>query len=164
MTINAEGPESAHVLDAAKFRCTHCGGSKMYISKTIDDPNDIVRDTVFAAYDITCAGGHFQGIVCLCVQCGHEQVPYWWVEDTAACTGAALIMVNLDAGSANTLADLYMIPTVGTNYATTLYSVIASHTANAPTTITLDVASSDDSEDGVWILTNWLPVGWTLDT
>lgn len=159
---NAEGPVSSHVLDSAKFQCTNCGGSKMYISKTIDDPNDITQDTVFAAYDITITGGSFQGLVCLCAQCGVEQVPFWYILDIGATTGAAVTMTNLDAGTANTLVDLYAIPCCGTDGNSKKYHVIASHTAATPTVITMDTASGDDSEDGYWMITNLLPVGKTL--
>ena len=161
---NPEGPVSPLCSDANKYQCTNCNGSKFYVSKLIDDPNDVAQDTVFAALDLTCAGAHFQGVVGMCVQCGHEQVLYWWLEDTGATTGAVVTMTNLDAGTANTLADYYALPLCGTNYASTIYSVIASHTAAAGTAITMDVASSDDSEDGIWIITNRLPTGWTLDT
>lgn len=159
---NPEGPVTTYVTDAMKFQCTNCNGSKFYISTTIDDPNDITQDTVFAAYDITISGGSFQGLVCACAQCGHEQVPFWYILDIGACTGAAITMTNLDAGTANTLADLYMIPCCGTDGTAKKYHVIASHTAATPTVITVDTSSGDDSEDGYWMITNLLPVGKTL--
>ena len=160
---NPEGPVSALVLDSAKFQCENCGGSKMYISKTIDDPNDVGGQAeAFTAYDITITGGSFQGLICLCAQCGVQQVPFWYILDIGACTGAAVTMTNLDAGTANTLADLYAIPCCGTDGTAKKYHVIASHTAATPTVITMDTASGDDTEDGYWMITNLLPVGKTL--
>ena len=160
MAINREGIESDHVLDAAKIVCPYCGGVKMMLTTLMDDPNDITEDTDFAALLITIGGGSIQGLVALCVQCGHEHVPYWRLQDTGANTGAATTMTNLDqATTANLLVGLYMIPMVGSDIGK--YFIIASNTAAAPTIITTTVAPNDDS-DGLWILTNILPLGLTV--
>ena len=161
MTSNVPGPISKHVIDSTKIVCPRCNGTQFQLSSLLDDPNDIVKDLIFAAYDITITGGTIQGLVALC-HCGNEFVPLWYLFDEGACTGAAITMTNLDAGTANLLADLYMIPLEGTDFGTLKYHVIASHTAATPTVITLDTASTDDSEDGAWMLTNILPFGLTL--
>lgn len=162
MVKNVEGIASVHVPDSTKICCPRCNSTLLYISSTLDDPNDIIKDAIFAAYDITITGGSIQGLVALCHNCGNEFVPLWYLFDEGAITGAAVTMSNLDAGTANLLADLYMIPLEGTDFGALKYHVIASHTAATPTVITLDTASGDDSEDGAWMLTNILPVGLTL--
>ena len=63
---NVEGPVSTLVVDSAKFQCSNCNGSKMYISKTIDDPNDVAQDTDFAALLLTNAGFPIFGLVVMC--------------------------------------------------------------------------------------------------
>ncbi|KKL04672.1 hypothetical protein LCGC14_2613710, partial [marine sediment metagenome] len=159
--VNIEGPVSALVPDSSKYQCSNCNGVKFSVSKTLDDFNDVVQATVEAALDITAAGAPILGEVALCLQCGNEQILWWMILDTVVATGAALVMTNLDAGTANTLAGYYAIPTTGTLFAATKYDTIASHTAAAPTTLTLDTGS-DNSEDGIWVITNRLPTGWTL--
>jgi hypothetical protein len=131
----------------------------MYISKTIDDPNDITQDTAFAALKLTIAGGVFFGIVTMCAQCGHEQVPFWYCCDVAASNAGTLTMTNLDqATTANLMAGLYCYPLAGTDIGK--YFVIATNTAAAPTVITPTVAPNADC-DGYWVITNLLPVGLT---
>jgi len=162
MGANIEGPVSALVVDSAKLQCPVCNTTQCQLTGTMVDPNSIADATnvTFAALDITAAGTPIMGLVALCRN-GHEWTPFWYLLDVAAATGAALVMVHLDAGSANTLAGLYAIPCTGTLAAAFKYDTIASHTAAAPTTITLDTGS-DNTEDGNWIITNILPFGWTL--
>lgn len=159
--MNVEGPISGkgHVIDSGKFQCTHCNGSKFYISKTIDDPNDITQDTVFAALKLTAAGTPFLGLVVMCAQCGVEQVPWWMVVDTGASNAGTVTMTHLDQATiANLMAGLYMYPTVGTDIGK--YFVVSTNTAAAPTVITPTVAPNNDC-DGKWVITNLLPVGLT---
>ena len=155
-----EGIQSALVKDATKIACSYCGGTSFMLSSTMDDPNDVAGDTDFAALLITFASGtSCQGLVALCSECGHEQVPLWYMIDVGANTGAATTMTNLvQATTANLLAGLYLIPCVGTDIGK--YFTITSNTAADPTVITTSVAPNDDS-DGVYIITNILPLGFT---
>lgn len=131
----------------------------MYISKLIDDPNDIAQDTNFAGLLLTATGGHFIGEVALCGQCGHEQVPFWFIHDVGASDGTSWTMTNLDqATTANLMAGLYIICDVGTDAGK--YFTIATNTAAAPTVITPTVAPNADC-DGLLIITNRLPTGYT---
>jgi len=160
--VNVEGPISGkgHVIDSAKFQCSHCNGSKFYISKTIDDPNDITQDTDFAALLLTAAGTPFFGLVCMCAQCGVEQVPFWYLCDVGTVGTTAITMTHLDQSTtADLMAGLYMYPLVGTDIGK--YFVIATNTAAAPTVITPTTNPADDG-DGYWVITNLLPVGLTL--
>jgi len=160
--VTAEGPESTHVTDAYKIKCPYCGGVKMMLSNLMDDPNDITGDTDFAALLLTITGGSFQGLVALCLQCGHEYVPYWRCQDVAASNGTTLTMTNLDqATTANLMAGLYLIPCVGTDVGK--YFIVDTNTAAAPTVITPTVAPNADC-DGIWIITNILPLGLTEAT
>ena len=157
--MNVQGTESEHVIDSTKIVCSYCGSPELMLSTLMDDPNDITEDTDFAALLLTITGGSFQGLVGLCPNCGHEQVPFWYFLDVGAATGAAVVMTNLDqATTANLLAGLYAIPMVGTDAG--LYYVVASNTAAAPTTLTMTIATNDD-EDGLWMITNVLPFGLT---
>ena len=159
--VNVEGPISGkgHVIDSAKFQCSNCNGSKMYISKTLDDPNDITQDTDFAALKLTITDGHFFGLVVMCAQCGHEQVPFWYCIDTGTVGTTAITMTNLDqATTANLMAGLYMYPLVGTDIGK--YFIVATNTAATPTVITPTKDPADDG-DGFWVITNILPVGLT---
>ena len=162
MAKYVEGITSPQVPDSTKIVCPRCNSTLLYLSSTLDDPNDIVRDLIFAALDITITGGSIQGLVALCHNCGNEFVPLWYLFDEGAIVSDAVTMSNLDAGTANLLVDLYMIPLEGTDFGALKYHVIKSHTAATPTVITLDTASTDDSENGAWMLTNILPVGLTL--
>jgi len=165
MGANIEGPVSPLVTDVMKFQCENCNGSKFYISTTLDDPNDVVQAEIFAALLITYASGtSAQGIVALCVQCGHQQVPYWAVYDVGASDGTKIIMTNLDqATTANLLADYYLVY-LGTDATDKgKYFTIASNTAAAPTHITPD-GTLNAATDGMFMLTNILPVGFTLAT
>ncbi len=154
MTSNVGGPITAHVIDAEKIVCPRCNGTLFQISGLLGDPNSIIKEEVFAAYDITITGGTIQGLVAACLHCGNEFVPLWYLFDEGTIVGTAVTMTNLDAGTANTLADLYMIPLEGTDFGALKYHVIATHTAAPPTVITLDTASGDNSEVGAWMLTN----------
>ena len=160
--MNIEGAESAHVLDAAKLTCPYCGGPEIMLSSTMDDPNDITQDTVFAALDITYADGvSCQGLVGLCAHCGHEWVPYWAVYDVGTTgVGQETTMTNLDAGTADLLAGCYGLCLVGTSIEK--YYIIATHTAATPTVITWTAPKPNADADGYWVITNILPVGFTL--
>lgn len=159
---NVEGPVSTLVIDSAKFQCSNCNGSKMYISKTIDDPNDVAQDTDFAALLLTAAGTPFFGLVCMCAQCGHEQVPFWYICDVGATTTGVVTMTHLDqATTANLMVGLYMYPLAGSDIGK--YFIVATNTKATPTLITPTVAPNDDS-DGYWVITNLLPVGLTAAT
>jgi len=157
--VTKEGSKSTHVLDAAKLSCPYCGGTKCMLTGTMDDPNDIIGDTVFAALLLTITGGSFQGLVALCAQCGHEWVPLWYCFDVAASNGTTLTMTNLDqATTANLMAGLYLIPMVGTDVGK--YFIVDTNTAATPTVITPTVAPNADG-DGIWMITNILPLGLT---
>lgn len=161
MTRNVEGPASLHVPDSTKIVCPKCNGSLFQLSSTMDDPNDIVRDRVFAALLLSITGGSIQGLVALCT-CGNEFVPFWYLFDVGANTGAATTMTNLDqATTADLMVGLYAIPFVGSDIGK--YFIIATNTAATPTVITTSVAPNDDS-DGLWMITNILPLGLTLAT
>ena len=165
MTINAEGAESAHVLDAAKLKCPYCGGVEIMLTSLMDDPNDITGDTVFAALKISIATASFQGLVGLCAQCGHEWVPLWYCFDVGASDGTTITMTNLDSNrasnaTANLLAGLYMVY-LGTDANDQFqYFVINTNTAASPAVITPLVAPHGDS-DGIYMITNILPFGLT---
>lgn len=157
--MNLEGQESSHVTDSAKLSCPYCGGTECQLTGLMDDPNDITQDTVFAALLLTISGGHFHGLVALCSQCGHEWVPLWYCIDVAASDAGALTMTNLDqATTADLMAGLYLIPCVGTDVGK--YFIVDTNTAAAPTVITPTVAPNADC-DGIWIITNILPLGLT---
>lgn len=125
----------------------------------MDDPNDIDRDLDFAALLLTITGGSIQGLVAMCLHCGNEFVPFWRLQDVGASDGTAVTMTNLDqATTADLMAGLYMIPMVGTDVGK--YFIAATNTAAAPTVITPTVAPNADC-DGIWIITNILPLGLT---
>ena len=162
---NPEGPVTPLVTDAMKFQCTNCNGSKFYISTTIDDPADVAQETVFTALLLTYASGtSAQGLIVSCVQCGEQQVPYWAIYDVGASDGAAVTMTNLvQLTSANLLVDHYLVY-LGTDANDKgKYFTIASNTAADPTVITPDGTLHADS-DGMYMVTNILPVGFTLAT
>ncbi len=163
MSINKEGAEhSTFVIDANKIACPYCNGTQMMLSNLMDDPNDITEDTVFAALDITYTDGvSCQGLVALCKQCGHTHVPLWYVFDIGTTgVGQETTMTNLDAGTADTLAGFYGLCLVGTSIEK--YYIIASHTAATPTVITWTAPKPNADADGYWVITNILPVGFTL--
>ena len=158
---NAEGPVSTHVTDATKLQCPVCGGSKIYLSSLMDDGNDITTDTRFAALYVTITGGNICGLVGLCVQCGKEWVPMWYILDIATgAAAAAVTMTNLDASVANGLTGAYAIYLDAAGTDTGLYYVVASNTAAPPTVITMTIATNND-EVGYWMITNILPLGLT---
>lgn len=155
-----EGLQTAHVKDTTKIVCDYCGGTQFHISNLMDDPNDIADDTTFAALLLTIGGGSFQGLVASCKHCGHEKIPLWYCIDVAASNGTTLTMTNLDqATTANLMAGLYLIPCVGTDVGK--YFIVSTNTAAAPTVITPTVAPNADC-DGIWIITNILPLGLTV--
>ena len=160
---NVEGAISPLVIDSEKYQCSHCNGVEFMVSKTLDNFNDVALATREAALLLTNAGGKdIQALVGLCAQCGHEQVLWWIILDVGANTGAATTMTDLvQATTANLMAGLYMIPMVGSDVEK--YFIIASNTAADPTVITTTVAPNDDS-DGLWMITNRLPVGYTVAT
>ena len=161
---NQEGPVSVHVTDATKYQCPRCGSSRIQLRFTYLDPNLITDDETFAALLITFASGtSAQGIVALC-HCGKEWVPFWYVFDVGASNGTAITMTNLvQATTANLLADYYLIY-LGTNATDKgKYFTIASNTAADPTVITPDGSLHADT-DGMFALTNILPLGFTLAT
>lgn len=158
--MNVQGTESEHVVDSTKIVCSYCGSPELMLSSLMDDPNDITEDTEFAALLLTITGGTIQGLVGLCPNCGHEQVPYWRLQDVGASNGTTVTMTNLDqATTANLMAGLYMIPMVGTDVGK--YFIVNTNTAAAPTVITPTVAPNADC-DGIWIITNVLPFGLTV--
>jgi len=152
---NPEGPVSPLVADSTKFQCSNCNGSKFYISTTIDDPADVTQDTVFAALLLTYASGtSAQGVVCLCAQCGVQQVPFWAIYDVGASNGTTFTMTNLvQATTANLLAGKY-IAYLGTDANDKgKYFTISTNTAADPTVITPTVAPHADT-DGMFMITN----------
>jgi hypothetical protein len=160
MGVNVEGPVSVLVTDSVKYMCQNCNGVKFSISTTIDDPADAANEETFDALSLTYASGtSAQGVIALCLQCGAEQVPYWQIFDAGDNTDAATTMTNLvQVTTPNLLAGLYMFPLVGTDIGK--YFVIASNTAADPTVITTTVSPNNDS-DGIWVIQNWIPVGFT---
>ena len=163
MMVNVQGTESEHVIDSTKIVCSYCGSPEIMLSTLMADPNVITEDTDFAALLITFASGKScQGLVGLCPNCGHEQVPFWYLLDIGASNGTTITMTNLDqATTADLMAGLYAIPMVGTDVGK--YFIVATNTAAAPTVITPSVAPNIDC-DGIWMITNILPLGLTLAT
>jgi len=162
MTSNVEGPVSVHVPDSTKIVCPRCNGSNFQISNTLDDPNDITEDEVFAALKITFAEGtSAQGLVALC-HCGNEFVPFWAIFDVGASDGTKIVMTNLDQiTTANLLKDLYLVY-LGTDVNDKgKYFIVNTNTVAAPTHITPTVAPNV-ATDGIFMLTNILPLGFAL--
>jgi len=158
---NPEGPISTHVADSTKIQCPRCGSSRIQISSLLDDPNDISQDTAFAALLITFASGtSAQGLVALC-HCGKEWVPYWAIYDVGTSNGTTITMTNIDqATTANLLAGKYLVY-LGTDANDKgKYFIVGTNTAAAPTVITTTVAPHGDT-DGMFMLTNILPFGFT---
>ncbi len=163
MTRNVEGPTSLHVPDSTKIVCPRCNSSLFQLSSTLDDPNDIINDLVFTALLLTIGGGSFQGLIALCT-CGNEFIPLWYCLDvgTAGVGGNPVTMTNLrQVTTADLMAGLYGIPMVGTDVGK--YFIVATNTTATPTVITFTVAPNADS-DGIWMITNILPLGLTLAT
>jgi hypothetical protein len=158
---NEEGPVSTLVLDAAKFTCWRCNGTKFYISTTLDDFNDISRDTAVTAYYVTITGGNIESEIYLCAHCGAENAGNFWIYDViAGAAGAAFTMTNLDASVADGLAGCYLVYLDNDGTDEGLYYTIASNTAAAPTVITTTVASNNDEVGGAFI-TRFKPIGMT---
>lgn len=159
-----EGIASALVKDTTKMVCSYCGGTSFMVSSTMDNPNDVAGDTEFAALLITNAGAQdIQGLVFLCSTCGHEQVHFWYLLDiVAGVAGAAFTMTNLvQATTANLLAGAYCIPLDAAGTDIGKYYIVSTNTAADPTVLTMTVASGDNSETGMMLITNLLPVGLT---
>jgi len=163
MTKYVEGITSKHVPDSTKIVCPRCNSTLLYLSSTMDDPNDITRDLIFKALLITFASGKScQGLVALCHNCGNEFVPFWMLFDVGAADAGAITMTNLvQATTANLLAGKYLVY-LGTD-ANDLgkYFIVATNTAADPTVITPTVAPHNDT-DGLFMLTNRLPLGFEL--
>lgn len=160
--MNPEGGESIHVLDTNKLTCPNCNGVEIMLSDLMDNPNDITDDTDFAVLLLSITGGSIQGFIGLCAQCGHEWVPLWYLFDVGATNAGVVTMTNLDqATTANLMVGLYMTPFVGTDIGK--YFIVATNTVATPTLITPTIAPNNDS-DGVWMITNILPLGLTVAT
>ncbi|KKL99763.1 hypothetical protein LCGC14_1811200 [marine sediment metagenome] len=159
MTKNVEGITSPQVPDSTKIVCPRCNSSLVYLSSTMDDPNDIAKDREFAAYLLTITGGSIQGFVALCHTCGNEFVPLFYITDVATFDGATeCAMSNLDAAVANGLAGMFVIVLIGADIGK--YVAIASNTLAAPTVITL-AFNVNTNGDGSVIITNIEPIGLT---
>jgi len=166
MAIKPEGAVSAHVTDATKIVCPHCGGVEIMLSNLMDDPIDIDDDT-YKALMIE-SDNPVMGLVGLCAQCGQEWIPMWYTLDIVATDGTDMTMTafntDRDPGSgANAVEDLlagcYMIY-VGDDVNNRMaYVTIATNTAADPAVITPQAHHAD--QDGVWIITNVLPLGLT---
>lgn len=151
------GVATPFVADSTKIQCPYCNGVYFQLSSTMDDPADL-EDTIFDALLISCTGGSFQGLVAAC-HCGRHFAPLWYCFDVAASNGTTLTMTNLDqATTANLMAGLYLIPMVGTDVGK--YFVVDTNTVATPTVITPTVAPNADG-DGIWMITNILPLGLT---
>ena len=77
--------------------------------------------------------------------------------------GKAFTMTDMvQATTADLAAGLYCIPldAVGTDKG--LVYIVDTNTAADPTVLTMTIASADDTEEGFMLVTNLLPVGWTL--
>ena len=163
MAINAEGAESDHVLDAAKYRCPFCGGVKFMISTTLDEADDIIEDTVHAALLLTNAGSYDTlGLVVLCDSCGHESVPWWLMFDIATgAAAAAVTMTDMVQATTTDLAKgLYALYLSSAGTDTGLYYEVTTNTAADPTVLTMTIATNNN-ETGFWCITNLAPTGWT---
>lgn len=170
MTRHVEGITSLQVPDSTKIVCPRCNSSLWYISSVLDDPIDLVKqDPVFAALMIVAAGAHFCGLVALCHNCGQEFSPIWYIFDVGASDGAAITMTHLDTNrnpgtGANATADLleglFMIFCGDDVNDTGEYFTIITNTAASPAVITPTVAPNAGS-DGLYMITNLLPVGMT---
>jgi len=165
---NPEGTVSSHVTDATKILCPYCNSSRIQLTTVMDDPADIA-DPTFNALFISATGGSFQGLVALC-HCGKEFTPYWWILDVGAATavGNVLTMSDLDSNRAanattNLLAGLYCIYLDAAGDDTGEYFVVATNNAAAGVELVLTVAPTDN-DDGLWMITNILPLGITLHT
>lgn len=164
--IQKEGIESTHVTDATKLACPYCGGVETMLSSLMDNPNDIVNDTDFAALGITNVdGGGIQGFVGLCSQCGHEWVPIWYLFDIATgAVGAAVTFTNLVTTiAANLLTGCYCIYLDAAGTDTGKYYIVTTNTQADPAVLTMTIATNDD-EAGIWMITNILPLGRTAAT
>lgn len=167
MAIDKEGPESSHVTDATKMSCPNCGGVKIMLSNLMDDPIDITGDTRFAALMIE-SDDPIMGLVGLCVQCGHEWVPIWYTIDTIDTDGTAMTCTafNTDRNdgsganaTTNLCAGLYLICFVDGNADEGKYVTIATNTAADPAILTANAHTN--TADGIWLITNVLPLGLT---
>ena len=152
------GTQDTVVLDSNKFYCSNCNGTMFQISLTMDEPADINSPAV-TDLTVTNAGGKgIQAIPVLCQSCGTQQYSYVRMFDVAVTNAGASTMTDMVETSANSLAGWYGIPMVGTDVEK--YFVVSTNTAADPTVITWTVAPNNDS-DGIWVIQNWLPVGYT---
>lgn len=168
-SIQKEGTESTHVIDSTKIACPYCDGVEIMLSNLMDDPIDITTDTRFQALMMEAAGSPIHGLVGLCVQCGYEWVPLWYLFDVATSGAGVMVMTNLDSdrddGSgdnavADLLAGIYVIY-LGTDVNDTLqYFTVATNDAAEGVTLTMTVAPHNDT-DGICMVTNVLPFGST---
>ncbi|KKM73161.1 hypothetical protein LCGC14_1413240 [marine sediment metagenome] len=160
MTKNVEGITTEHVPDSTKIVCPRCNSSLVYLSSTLDDPNDITRDLIFAAADISKgAGTGILGLVALCHTCGNEFVPLWYVFDIGTFNGTTgLTGTDLDSGVINNLAGFFVCILVGTDIGK--YVEIASNSVADPTAIVLAFNVNNDA-DGIFMVTNIEPIGLT---
>ena len=161
--VQAEGNESSHVVDAAKYLCPYCGGTEFQISKTLDEADDITEDTVHAALKLTNAGAYDTlGLVVLCSGCGHESVPWWIMLDiSTGAAGAAVTMTDMvQATTANLANGLYALYLDAAGTDTGLYYTVTTNTAADPTVLTMTIATNNN-ETGFWLITNLAPTGWT---
>jgi len=163
MVKNVEGITSPQVPDSTKICCPRCNSTLLYLSSVLDNPNDITRDLLFAALDLTKGAGTDPiGLVALCHNCGNEFVPLWYIFDVATFDGATeCVMTDLDVGVANNLAGLFVCVLVGTDRGK--YVAVASNTAADPTTITTAFNVNNDG-DGLVMVTNIEPIGLTKIT
>lgn len=163
MAINPEGAVSAHVTDATKIQCPRCDGVEIMLSNLMDDPGDIDDDRFQALYIMSDLP--IMGLVGLCVHCGKEWVPYWWTIDIGASDGTAITMTGFDTdraanATADLLAGLYMIYIGADANDLKEYFVINTNTAADPAVIT-PVVAPNAATDGMFIITNILPLGLT---
>lgn len=151
-----EGPQFNHITDTNKRICERCGGTAFCILSSHADPNsnlDTTSASTFADYAITATGNHINGTVYGCLQCGQEQADFW-ITDTGAATGTAITLTDVDASGADGLEGCYLICHDGTD--AKKYYTISSNTAASPTVCTVSVSTNDD-EDGTYVLTNVKP-------
>jgi len=162
MAINKAGPESGDgtsVIDSNKIACGYCGGTSFQVSTLGDEPEDLVKDLVFAALGLTNATVR-TCVVGMCDGCGTLNVLQWQMFDTWTFTGAETTPVgtNLDSSVANSLAGCWFVFGVGTLIHN--YVEIDSNTAATPTAITLAFGGHEDA-DGQSYITNVEPIGLT---
>ena len=155
-----EGIQSALVPDTSKIVCSYCGGTSFHISDVMDDPADVAGETEHAALDITKgAGTDLIGLVTLCSQCGHEQVPLIIIFDVGTFNGTTGVTgTDLDSGVINNLAGWFICILVGTDIGK--YVEVASNSVADPSAIVMAFNVNNDA-DGIFMITNIEPIGLT---